>query len=100
MVLGISQQTYSLYELNKQPFPSRQIIRLAKLYHVSTDYILGTQKGSIYSVSPDATYEGNITYGNVLNILLNLSVKKRRDALKYLTFLLTKYPPDNQQETP
>ncbi len=100
MVLGISQQTYSLYELNKLPFPSRHIIELAKLYHVSTDYILGAKKEIAYSISPDAAYDGNITYGNVLDTLLSLSTDKRRNALNYLTFLLTKYPPDNQDGTP
>lgn len=39
--LGISQQHYSLYELNKRSIPVELLIKLAYLYDTSTDYILG-----------------------------------------------------------
>ena len=41
--LGISQQAYSYYELDKRELPSRHVVNLAKLYNVSTDYILGME---------------------------------------------------------
>lgn len=39
--LGISQQYYSEYELGKREFPIRHLLKTAKFYGVSTDYILG-----------------------------------------------------------
>lgn len=39
--LGISQQNYSRYENGNRDLPIRYLEPLSKLYHVSTDYILG-----------------------------------------------------------
>ncbi len=39
--LEIDQRVYSNYEIGKREIPSRLIIKLAKLYNVSCDYILG-----------------------------------------------------------
>lgn len=39
--LGISQQHYSLYELNKRIITIDILIKLSYLYDTSTDYILG-----------------------------------------------------------
>ena len=39
--LGISQNTYSQYEIGVLNYPIDVIIKLADLYNVSTDYLLG-----------------------------------------------------------
>lgn len=39
--LNCSQVCYSHYELGKRDIPSNVLIKLAKFYKVSTDYILG-----------------------------------------------------------
>ena len=39
--LCCSQQVYSNYELGQRDIPTDVLIKLAKLYNVSTDYILG-----------------------------------------------------------
>ena len=39
--LNISQQVYSRYENGKHELPARFLEPLAKLYNVSTDYLLG-----------------------------------------------------------
>lgn len=39
--LGISQNTYSQYELGILNYPVDVVIKLAELYGVSTDYLLG-----------------------------------------------------------
>lgn len=39
--LNCSQQVYSNYELGQRDIPTDILIRLSKLYNVSTDYILG-----------------------------------------------------------
>ena len=40
-VLGTSQTMYARYERGASELPIRHLIKLAKYYHVSTDYILG-----------------------------------------------------------
>ncbi len=39
--LDIDQRVYSTYELGKREIPVHLMIKLAKRYHVSTDYLLG-----------------------------------------------------------
>lgn len=39
--LNCSQQVYSNYELGQRDIPTDVLIRLANLYDVSTDYLLG-----------------------------------------------------------
>lgn len=39
--LNCSQQVYSNYELGQRDIPTDILIKLSKLYRVSTDYILG-----------------------------------------------------------
>ncbi len=39
--LNCTQVCYSYYENGKRDIPTDSLIRLAKLYNVSTDYILG-----------------------------------------------------------
>ena len=39
--LCCTQQAYSNYELGQREIPPEILIRLAKLYHTSVDYLLG-----------------------------------------------------------
>ena len=39
--LGMSQTGYSKYETEENDIPTQILIKLAKFYHTSTDYILG-----------------------------------------------------------
>ncbi len=40
-LLNISQQYYSEYENGKRPIPVEYLIKLAKFYNTSIDYIVG-----------------------------------------------------------
>ena len=39
--LGMSQTGYSKYETRENDIPTQVLIRLARFYHTSTDYLLG-----------------------------------------------------------
>ena len=39
--LGMSQTGYSKYETEENDIPTQVLIKLAKFYHTSTEYILG-----------------------------------------------------------
>lgn len=40
-MLGMSQTGYSKYETGENDIPTQVLIRLARFYHTSTDYLLG-----------------------------------------------------------
>lgn len=40
-LLGVSQQTYSRYERGQRRLSVQAVIALARLYHVSVDYLAG-----------------------------------------------------------
>lgn len=45
-LLGISQQYYSEYENGKRTIPITYLIKLAKFYNVSLDYLVGLTNNS------------------------------------------------------
>lgn len=47
-LLGISQQYYSQYELGKYTMPIELLIKLAKHYKVSLDYLVGLSDNKNY----------------------------------------------------
>lgn len=40
-ILNCSQVAYSYYEIGRRDIPTEILIKLAKYYHCSTDYLLG-----------------------------------------------------------
>ena len=82
--LGISQQAYSYYELDKRELPSRHVVNLAKLYDVSTDYILGM------GPTPTGSYDVNARFvqGHSLkDVLISLGKLYRNNRLELMIYL-------------
>lgn len=67
-ILGMTQQQYSLYELNQRDLPTDCLIKLAMYYNTSVDYLLGITDNS-------QPYQRNkaISYNNycVLHFIYN-----------------------------
>lgn len=85
--LGISQQAYSYYELDKRELPARHVVNLAKLYHVSTDFILGVEPAPAGSYDLNAKYVQGVSLKDVLINLGKLNKTSRQDMVKYLSYL-------------
>ncbi len=85
--LGISQQAYSYYELDKRELPSRHVVRLAKLYNVSTDYILGVEPDRAGSYDLNATFLQGVKLKDVLISLRKLNKNNKKEMMKYLSYL-------------
>lgn len=85
--LGISQQAYSYYELDKRELPSRHVVNLAKLYNVSSDYILGVESGYIGSFDLDTSFIQGVTLKEVIINLEQLDKVNRQEAVKFLSYL-------------
>lgn len=88
--LQISQQAYSNYEKNKRALPARHAVELAKLYHVSTDYIFGMESQPLEAMFPDAEYVRDVTYRKLMKNLMRLNEKQRNNVFSYLSFLKDK----------
>ena len=69
--LKIRQEYYSKYELGKIEIPAHMIIELAKLYNVSTDYILGLTKDPTKNWTNKKKVLPPMKSNNIENILNN-----------------------------
>lgn len=85
--LGISQQAYSNYELNKRELPSRHAISLSELYEVSADYILGIDSGYTSPYNLESKYIQDITLKDMLLDLKMLNISNRREIVRYISYL-------------
>jgi Predicted transcriptional regulators len=85
--LGISQQAYSYYELDKRELPSRHVVNLAKLYQVSTDFILGMEPSPAGSYDLNARFIQDVSLKEVLINLGQLNKDGRQELIKYLSYL-------------
>ncbi len=85
--LGISQQAYSYYELDKRELPARHVVNLAKLYQVSTDYLLGLESSPSGSYDVNASFIHGVSLKEVMVSLGQLSKDNRQELIKYLSYL-------------
>lgn len=70
--LNINESTYSEWEHNKVPIPTRRLIQLAEFYHVNIDYILKLTKN-----------KANINYNADIDLqLIGMRLKEIRTSLK------------------
>ena len=60
--IGTSQTMYARYERAASELPVRHLISLAKLYNVSTDYILGTASAMTLSLDGCTEEETRIVF--------------------------------------
>ncbi len=87
--LNVSQQTYSNYENGRREIPVWVVSALAKLYKVSTDYLLGAHTGYLGNTDPNSPYLQNITMHDVMYDIQGLKQENRRDLIKYIRYLKT-----------
>ena len=87
--LCITQQSYSNYECGKHELPSRHVVSLAKLYDVSTDFILGTEPAHAGTFDLNINYINNIPLKNVLLHILKLNKRNRLELIRFLSYLNT-----------
>jgi Predicted transcriptional regulators len=88
--LGIPQQTYSNYERAIREIPSHFVVRLAALYHVSTDYVLGLTGEHNIPYDLEAAFTADIPLKSVLIHLYKLEPQHRIQFLRFLFYLTRK----------
>ncbi|MBS6786249.1 helix-turn-helix domain-containing protein [Ruminococcus bicirculans (ex Wegman et al. 2014)] len=74
-IIGTTQQYYGQYETGKRPIPFDRIIKLAKFYNVSIDYIAGltNDKGGLHN---NVQSKYNITQKNSPKAVIKIKEEK------------------------
>lgn len=85
--LNISQQTYSNYENGRRYIPVWVVTALAKLYEVSTDYLLGADTSCYNGINLNNVYLENVTVHDVMYDIQKLKSQGRRELVRYLQYL-------------
>lgn len=85
--LGISQQAYSYYELAKRELPTRHVITLARLYKVTTDFILCVSTSRTGSYDLNVDFVQGITMKDILIDLKKMDPHNRKELIKYIKSL-------------
>lgn len=82
-VLGITVSAYGNYELGQREPDNANLIKLAKYFGVSTDYLLGLSEERAASTSPTLSYNEQ----ELLSLFNKLSPEDKQRAIGYLTCL-------------
>lgn len=88
--LGISQQAYSNYENGHREIPVTVVKELAKLYKVSTDYLLHSDMSYTGSMDMNAAYIDGVTMQDIILDMQTLKDSERKNLVKYIRFLRQK----------
>lgn len=85
--LGITQQTYSYYELGQHEIPPHHLISLSHLYKVSVDYMLGIY--SPYTGATDLSQEflEDTSLHDIVSDLQKMDIEKRKSLMQFVRFL-------------
>ena len=82
--LGISQQAYSYYELAKRELPTRHVITLAKLYKVTTDFLLCVISIRAGTYDLNVKFVQGVTIKDVLISLRKMDSHNRAALIQYI----------------
>lgn len=85
--LGITQQTYSNYELGLREIPLHHIIKLSCLYQVSTDYLLGVETPYAGNTNLSQEYLDGLSLHDFLYSIQQLDTDKRKSLAQFVRFL-------------
>lgn len=88
--LGISQQAYSNYENGHREIPVTAVKELAKLYKVSTDYLLYSDTSYLGNLDVKAAYVDGVTMEDIILDMQTLKDSERKNLVKYIRFLRQK----------
>lgn len=90
-ILGISQQTYSNYELGKRELPLHHMIPLAEFYNISLDELFELKIRSDREKSSEEFANG-VTMKHLIYDLTLLSPSQKSELLAYLAYLKQRNP--------
>ena len=96
--LGISQQAYSYYELDKHELPARHAVGLAKLYNVSTDYIFGVEPEPTASYDLNAAFTEDTTLKDIILNLKKLNNENKTEIVRFLSYLIRSQAGNGKKE--
>lgn len=89
-ILGTTQQTYCNYENNKYEIPIHHISKLANLYKVTSDYLIGLSSYKSLHPKLNSMFYKDITYGEYMEILSDLNNQNKKSIIDYTPYLIDK----------
>lgn len=93
--LGVSVSTVGMYETGERIPPADKIIKLAELYDVSTDYILGRNEVMSSQIENEESHKINEKIMNLAkegfaDKIADLTEEQKDKVLEYIDFLKSK----------
>ena len=85
--LGVTQQTYSNYENGHREIPISVVLKLAKYYKVSTDYLLESDTSYLGNLKMNANYINGITLHDIAYDAQCLNKFNRKQLADFIKFL-------------
>lgn len=85
--LSISQQCYSGYERGRCAVPTWVVAKLAQLYQVSADYLLGLDTSYLGTINLMNIYHKDVTMYKMVYDLQKVKKTKRDELLSYIKFI-------------
>ncbi len=82
--IGTTQQYYSKYETGRHELPIRFLYKLAELYKVSADYLLGRTDCRDGINKYDSSITDDCTADTMISDMLSLSSGARRAVIEYI----------------
>ena len=85
--LGISQQSYSHYEQGKRELPLRHVAKIAELYNVSSDFLLGTSPNYSGMFDFNSCFEPDVSLRTMILTIMRLNKHARQQLFHFLLHL-------------
>jgi transcriptional regulator with XRE-family HTH domain len=81
-LFGLAESTISLYETGKRHPDNESLVKFAKYYNVTVDYLLENEQ------KKEPVIEHDRLYNETLALFKKLPAEKKKQALNYLRFLV------------
>lgn len=88
--IGISRGTYAHYEINKRRPDYETLIKIAEIFDVSTDYLVGRSDNPGYKIIDDNKIESDPDLQIAFNAASDFSEEARKQTIDFINYIREK----------
>ncbi|WP_224930414.1 helix-turn-helix domain-containing protein [Bacillus safensis] len=88
--IGISRGTYAHYEINKRRPDYETLIKIAEIFDVSTDYLVGRSDNQGYKIIDDNKIESDPDLQIAFNAASDFSEEARKQTIDFINYIREK----------
>ncbi|WP_144526170.1 helix-turn-helix domain-containing protein [Bacillus pumilus] len=88
--IGISRGTYAHYEINKRRPDYETLIKIAEIFDVSTDYLVGRSDNPGYKIIDDNKLESDPDLQIAFNAATDFSEEARKQTIDFINYIREK----------